>query len=422
MKKEIKKLAGSKVEIIVEVSAEEFKQKKSEVLKELAQEAQLPGFRKGKTPKDLVIKKIGEERILTETAQKTIEDSFRKIILEQGLEPITQPQVQITKLSMGSPFSYKAFFVTLPEVELPDYKKIASNVKKQEVEVKKEEIEETLNFLQKARPNLKKVLRPAKKGDWVEISFSSPELGSGKKHEDSFILGKGQLVPGFKEQLLGMSAGEEKQFSLVLPQNFRIEPLRGKEAHFKVKMKEVKETEPKEINDEFAKELGEFETLDDLKKSIKEGLVQEKEQAEKQKTRSEIIERVVKNSKLEIPEVLVEKEKERQFTQLKQRIKKELGISFEQYLKKIDKNEKEVRKALAKEAGARAKRFLVLREIARQEDVKVDEKEVENEVNKVLSQFQGVKQAEDNIDLNQLKSYTRDRIRNEKVLKVLEDF
>ncbi len=420
MKKEIKKKNDSKVELEVEVSTGEFEESKEKVLKELAREAELPGFRKGKVPADVVKEKVGEEKVLTETAQKAIEESFRKIVSEEELEPITQPEVQILKLAPDNPFRYKASFTVLPEVELPDYKEIASQIEGEDVSVSEEEVEETLNWLQKSRPNLKKVLRPAKKGDWVEVAFSSPRLGGGRRYEDSFILGKGKLIPGFSDHLLGMSAGEKKEFSLTLPQDFKVKEIAGQPAKFSVEVKDVKETEEREINDEFAKDVGEFDSLEELKENIRAGLTQEKEQKEKQGRRAKILDKIVKKCNLEAPQVLVERETERQLAQLKRRVREELKSSFEDYLEKVNKTEEELRKTLAKEAKSRAERFLVLRAIAKEEDVKVEKEEVEEEVNNYLAQFPDAQKAKENVDLKQLRSYTRDRLRNEKVLQILE--
>ncbi len=421
MEKEVKHGKESKIELTVELSVEEFKEIEKEVLERLAREAELPGFRKGKTPAEVVRKKIGEQKILTETAQEAIEDSFKKIISEENLEPISQPRVNITKLAPGNPFQYKAEFVVLPEVKLPDYKKLASGVKKEEVSVEEEEIQETLDWLQKARPNLKQVLRPAKKGDWVEISFFSPQLEKGRKFEDAFILGKGKLIPGFSDQLLGMSPGETKDFSLVLPDNFKAREVAGKEVEFKATMKSVKEPEPREINDDFARDVGEFDSLEELKKNIREGLLQEKKQGGRQRRRSEILDKIVEKTDVSVPEVLIEREKENQLAQLKKRVSEQLGVSFEEYLEKINKTEDELEKALTKEAEGRVLRFLILREISSREKVEVSDEELEQEVNSFLKQLSDIDQAKKEVDLDRLKSYTRDKIEQNKVLEILEE-
>lgn len=422
MQKEVKHSDGSKIELTVELSVEEFKEKEQKVLEKLAREADLPGFRKGRTPAEVLRKKIGEQKVLTETAQEAIEDSFREIILKENLEPISRPRINILKLAPGNPFKYKAEFSILPKVKLPAYKKIASEVKREEVSVEEEEVQETLNWLQKARPDLKEVLRPAKKGDWVEISFSSPQLENGRKFEDAFILGKGKLIPGFGDQLLGMSSAEAKEFSLVLPDDFKMGQIAGQEAGFKVTMKSVKETEPREINDDFARDVGEFDSLEELKKSIRQGLLREKEQNEKQRRRAEILNKIVEKTEMEVPEALIQREKENQMAQLKNRVSKQLGVSFEEYLEKINKTQKQLEKTLTKEAKARAERFLILRELSCQEDVEVSKEELEQEMNNFLKNISSVDQAQKEVDLDHLKSYTEDRIKQEKVLGILENF
>ena len=189
-----------------------------------------------------------------------------------------------------------------------------------------------------------------------------------------------------------------------------------------MKMKGVQETEEKEINDEFAKEVGEFENLEELKNNVREGLEQEKQQNEKQRRRVKILEKVVAKTDVKVPGVMVEREKNGQLERLKQRANQELGVSFDEYLEKVDKDERELEKTLVKEAEKRAKRFLVLQEVAKEEDIGVSEAEIEEEVSRVLARFSSVEQAKNKVDLNRLKSYTEDSIRNEKVLKTLEEF
>jgi len=421
MEAEIKEKENSCIELSVKIPADNFKLFEKKALERIAERIELQGFRKGKAPIHIVRERISENRLLTETAKQAVEESYQNIVKEKELEPISHPEVQITKLAPGNDFEYKASFFVLPKINLPDYKNIASGVEKKSVLVEEKEIEDTLKWLQKAKPNLKEVFRPAQKGDFVEIHFSSPQLKNGENFEDAFILGKGRLVPGFEEQLLGMEAGEEKSFTLTLPQDFYIPEIAGKEAQFKVKVKKIEKPEYKKIDDEFAKGLGKFESLGDLKKKVEQGLKQEKELAEKKRRQGEILNKIIEQTKIDVPLVLIEREKKARLEAIKKKAEQELSLSFEEYLKKIDKKEEELMVILEKEAEARAKRFLVFREIAKKEGIGVTKEEINEEAKNILSFYSDKNPAGEEIDPAYLEEYTKEKIKNEKVLKFLEN-
>jgi len=218
---------------------------------------------------------------------------------------------------------------------------------------------------------------------------------------------------------LGMKSGEEKSFKAVFPQNSPRKDLAGKEGDFTVKVKSVQKMELPESGDEFAKQMGAFNTLVALKSSIKEGIMAEKQDAEKQKRREEILEKVSEKTKLDMPDAIVEYEKERLLEDFKKRVAQNVKISWEEYLASIKKTEKELAQAYQKEAEKRIRNFLVLREIGKKEGVLVDEKEVDEEVNKSIKNLS--KQELDKVDIEQLKEYTKGVLYNEKVFNKLEN-
>jgi len=420
MKVKVKDLGKSEVEMEVELEAQSFDNFMKRALVSLGKEIEISGFRKGKAPSEMIRSKIGQANLLSEAARLAIDGSYKRAVLEQGLEPISQPRVEILKLAPQNPFCFKAVFLVLPKIELPDYKKIASSLKKEEVSISQADIDKALDWLQKSRPKLKEVSRPARKGDFVEIEFSSPQVEKGSKQKQAFILGKGHLVKGFEPELEGMEAGAKKEFSLNFPLDFGRRELAGKKVDFRAGLDSVKEVEFLEINDDFAKGLGKFETLTDLKKSIKQGLKEEKEMAESKKRREEILEKIAKACKFEVPLVLIENEKQKRFEELKQRVLKGLNLSFEDYLKKIKKTEKELLGFLEKEAENQARRFLILREIAKEEMIGVSDDEIGERVNQALSSYPDLEKAQKGVDLDGLRSYTEERLRNEKVFQLLE--
>jgi trigger factor len=422
MKTEIKKLPKSQIEILFEVSAEEFQKFIEKAIFELGKDLEVEGFRKGKVPKEILKKEIPQEKIFNKAMEMAVRENYFRAVLDTRIdgypiEPISKPEIEILPSKEG--LFFKATFSILPEIILPDYKKIATEVKRKEIFVEEKEIEESLRYLQKSRAKFIFENRPAKKGDFVEIEFQSPQVENGLKRKDNFILGEGHFVFGFEEKLEEMAPGQEKDFSLKFPENYFQKNLAGKLIDFKVRMISVQKMELPEINNQFAKSLGRFENLENLKKSISQGIKIEKENHESQRIRGEILEKINKETKAEIPEVLVETEKRRMLEDLKNLVSERLKITFEEYLTKIQKTEKELLDSFSAEAEKKVKIALILREISKREKIEVSEEEMKIAINEFLKNYP-VEKTKD-LDLDQLKSYYEEAIRNEKTLQMLEN-
>ena len=417
MKTEIKKLPKSQIEILFEVSAEEFQKFIEKAIFELGKDLEVEGFRKGKVPKEILKKEISREKIFNKAMEMAVRENYFRAVFENKIEPISKPEIEILPAKEG--LFFKATFSILPEIILPDYKKIATEVKGKEIFVEGKEIEDALLYLQKSRAKFIFENRPAKKGDFVEIEFQSPQIEDGLKRKDNFILGEGHFAFGFENNLEGMALGQEKDFSLKFPENYFQKNLAGKLIDFKVRMISVQKMELPEINDQFAKSLGRFENLENLKKSISQGIKIEKENHESQRIRGEILEKINKETKAEIPEVLVETEKRRMLEDLKNLVSERLKITFEEYLTKIQKTEKELLDSFSAEAGKKVKIALILREISKREKIEVSEEEMKIAINEFLKNYPVEKTKK--LDLDQLKSYYEEAIRNEKALQMLEN-
>ena len=444
------KLKNSQLELEFELTAEEFAEHFEHAVEHLKHHVKIDGFREGKAPASMVEDKIKPESLLMEAGDIAVKETYSKYILENKLEPVGSPEVSIIKIAKGSPFIFKAVITVLPDVELPDYKIIAKAVKGQEISVTDEEVQDSINYLQKTRAKFTLKNDVAEKKDFVEIKYSAKEINSGKEVDDKFILGEGGFMAGFEDGIVGMKAGEEKEITVKFPESpafgrtafgrkdlagrlERVLPLAGKEATFKIKMISVQKIELPEINDEFAKQLGRvartsseagvpdiaFDTLVVLKESIKEGIILEKTEAEKQRVRTDILDKITEKAKFEMPESMVEYEKERLLEDLKNRISQSIKISFEEYLASVKKTEEEIKETYQKEAEKRLRGFLVLREIGKKENIEVSDKEVEEDVNENLKieKFKNLKQ----VDINQLKEYTKGVIKNEKIFQLLEN-
>lgn len=417
MKTDIKKLEKSQIEIEFELTSEEFLEHYNHTLEHLKHHVKVDGFRDGKVPAKIAEEKIKPEIILMEAGDHTVQHVYSDYIRENKIEAVGHPEVKIVKIAKGSPFVFKAIVTVLPEVELPDYKEIAKSIKGQDVEVSEEEIKSAINYLQKTRAKMSLKNDVAEKGDFVEIEYSCPLLENGKVIKDQFILGEGGMIMDFENNLIGLKDGQEKEFKVDFPENSQFA---GKVGEFKVKIVSVQKMELPEINNEFAKQLGAFDSLVALQTSTKDGLLAEKKEGEKQRRRAEILSKITEKAKFDIPEIMVKYEQERLFEDLKERIQATVrGITFEQYLSSVKKTEEEIKETYKKEAEKRLRGFLVLRQLGKQENVDVSDKEVEEEVEKSIKNYS--KEELSQIDINELKEYTKGVIMNEKIFQILEN-
>lgn len=421
MKTSIKKLPKAQLEILFEISTEEFKDFIERTISELTKDSEFKGFRKGNVPREVVIEKIGQEKILASVLQLAIKENYFQAVRANKIEVISRPEIKIlSKPTFNQGLSFKARFSVMPDVNLPDYRKIVSETKRKEVSVPEKEIENTLSWLRKSRSKSTLKNQPAQIKDFVEIEFSSPQIEEDRKRNDHFVLGEGSFVKGFEKQLINMSSGEEKEFSLIFPQNHSHKDLAGKEVHFRVKMKSVQKIILPEINDQFAQSLGEFKNLAALKESIKGGIKQEKENQESQRIRQEILEKISQKTKIDIPKILIETERTKIFENFKKLVSEKLKVSFKDYLTKTKKTEKEFLDKFSLEAEKKIRYSLSLREIAKQEKIGVSEEEIKVEINKVFKKYQSIEKAERELDLKKIKSYYKEVIQNEKTLQFLE--
>lgn len=417
MKAEVKNLGKSQLEVTFELDEQEFSGYAERALAHLQEHTKMDGFRQGQVPLDMVEKKVGQESLLIEAGDLAVKESYAKYVNENNLEPVGSPEVQILKIAKGSPMVFKVMFSVIPEIQLPDYKEIASKVKVNSIEVDEKEIEDALNYLQKSRAKFSQIDKGAELKDFVEIEYENENINQGKMVRDRFTIGEGGFMKDFENNILGMKAGEQKEFKAKFPENTP-NNLAGKESNFKVKMISVQKMELPEINDEFAKSLGMFDTLVALKNNLKEGITLEKREAEKHKNRAEILANITEKIKFELPETMVEYEKSHSLKDLKKQVDQQFHIPLEEYLKQVNKTEEQIKEGFKAEAEKRIKNFLVLRQVGKLENIEVSNQEIEDEMNKVIRNYS--KAEAQKIDISQLKEYTKSAIYNEKVFQVLE--
>lgn len=426
MEIEIKKLPKSQIELVITIPAEKWKTYYKKATDHLAHHVNIPGFRPGKADGKTLEKNVGTAAIYEEMSEIIVNDTFHKATKEKELTPIGQPKIDVIKLAPDNEIIYKAVFSIMPKIDLGDYK---SELKKAELKlvkatVEKKDIDEAIDYLLNSRAKLVTVNRAAQKGDRVEIDFSTRlngvKIDNGESANHPLVIGKSHFLPEVELQIIGMKINDEKEFDVTYPKDYFHKELAEKKVNFKVKMKLVQEITKPELNDEFAKSMGNFDDAEKLKKNISEGILLEKEKKEKDNLRTKIIEHIIKKcGSDELPDILIEAEKDRIIAEFKYNVEGN-GIKFEEYIAQLGKTEEALRKDWEEMARKRINNFLISYEIARKEDIKVPVEELEKETNRILANYKSPKQAEQEVDLEKLKANLYDMIMHEKVLQLLE--
>jgi trigger factor len=434
MEYHITKLPKSEIEIEVVIPFEEFKPRLKKAVNLISQEVEVEGFRRGRAPEELIKSKVGEMAIYERAAEIAVKEEYPAIMEGvsrdfskkiKNFSVIGQPDISVTKLAPSNEFRFKIKIATLPDFELPDYKSIAKkiNANKKSVSVSEEEVEAALKWVRESRASLITVARAAQKNDAVNIDFEISQGGNplenGKFQNYSLIVGEGQFVPGFEEALAGMKHGEEKIFSLKMPDDYKEKSLAGKNLDFKVRMNFVQERQIPELNDEFAQRLGNFSSIDALKKSIGEGIMAEKQEKENERIRLAIVDEIASSVRMELPQPLIDSELKKMVAELKSGVEN-MGMNWSDYLTHIKKDEAGLKKEWVGDAERRVKIALVLRKIAETENIVPGEEEIISSANRFLTRYGSPEEAKKSIDEEALRDYAKNIARNELVFKFLE--
>ena len=347
---------------------------------------------------------------------------------EKKLEVIGAPQIELIKAKEENDLQYKVIVSVMPKIKIAEgyekeIKKINKDFTNKPTEVDEKELELELEKLAASRVKLVTVNREAKNNDSVELDFKvlmggvPIENGSSKKH--SLILGKGVFIPGFEEKIIGMQAGDEKEFELTFPEKYHQKELAGKPATFQVKVNLVQERQIPEVNDEFAQSIGDFKNLAMLKKSIQEGMKKEMLAKNKEEKRAQYLEAIVKKTSGELPDILIKEEVKKMMSELEYQLQS-TGMNLDQYLAQLKKKKEDLMKDWEPQAKKRVLSALVLEKIAEDQKIEASSKEVETEMNKTMQYYKKVKDVEKNIDMKRLYNYSKVLLENERVFAYLE--
>ena len=415
--KSCEKLEKSRVALTIETSAEEFEAAVNKAYLKMRGKINVPGFRVGKAPRKIIEKMYGAEVFYEEAVNIILPDAYEAAVKEQGLETVGYPQVELESCTKDG-VVFKCTVAVYPEVKLGQYKGLEAP--KAEVKVAAADVNARLKEMADRNSRLVSVERAVKKGDTADIDFEGFDNGvafdGGKGENFDLEIGSGSFVPGFEDQLVGMKAGEEKDIDITFPENYTPE-LAGKPVVFHVKVNEVKVKEVPAIDDEFAKDVSEFDTLKDLKADIKKKMTAERTEAAQRAFEDVLMAKVAEGVEADIPQEMVELQAERMMEQFKQQLASQ-GIPFDQYLKMTGTTEADFRQQAEGPASEQVKMDLAVEAIIKAEGLEASDEDVENEMKSVAEKY--------GMDLDTVKKYLRpedvkEQVVREKVMKLVAD-
>ena len=406
----------NEVKLSFTVEAEKFEEAMKKVYSKTSKYFNIPGFRKGKAPMQLVERQYGSEIFYEDAFNELVPDLYDEAIKENNVEAVSKPDIDITQMEKGKDLIFTATVQTKPEVKLGKYKGI--EIKKIEYNVSDEEINHELGHMQERNSRLISVEdRPVEEGDITVIDFEGFVDGvpfeGGKAENHELEIGSKTFIPGFEDQIIGMKIDEERDINVKFPEEYFSKDLAGKDATFKVKLHEIKKKELPELDDEFAKDVSEFDTLDELKKSIKEKIEEENKNKEKYETEEEAIKTVCENAEIDIPSGMIELEIDNMIKDIEARLSYQ-GLKLEQYLQMMGKTESEMRTEFEEQAKRSVKSRLVLEAIATAEDTLPTDEEVTEKIKEMAKQYN--RDEKELLENEQLKSYLADSMKTEKAI------
>lgn len=411
---------NSSISISIDLNEDDVKGYISEAEKYLANNLKLRGFRPGKAPTGLAKKHLDSKQVFAQATDMAVRQSLVEVLIKEKLEILDGPKIEIIK-NTSSELSFKAELIVFPEVILGEYTGL--KVKREEVNVGQKEVDSTLEYIRSSMAKLEKTNEPAKIGDRVEVDFHISESGKlidgGESHNHPLVLGETKLLPGVEKEILGASEGEVKKFSVTAPEDYQDRRISGKKLDFEIKLESVHKIVKPELDNEFLKKLGSFQNVDDLKNSIREGIKTEKEGKEKEKMRIDLLNQVAANSKVEVPEILVNRQLDKMLAEFDADLHRQ-GMEMSLYLAHIKKTPDDLKNQWRPDALKTVTAILILREFAKKEKITVSEEEVKEKINEILLRYAGIKQAQDQIDLDVLRKNIEQNLINEKVLSFLE--
>ena len=403
MSLQVERLEHNMAKLTIEVSAEELEGALQKAYQKQKGKISIPGFRKGKVPRQLVEKMYGPEIFYDDAANALIPEAYAKAYDESGLDIVSQPKIDVTQIEKGKAFIFTAEVAVKPEVTLGQYKGI--EVDSFSTEVSAEEVEAKL--AEEQNKNARTITvegRPVQDKDEVVLDFEGFVDGvafeGGKGENYPLTIGSGSFIPGFEEQLIGVEPEQEVEVKVTFPEDYHAEDLKGKDAVFKCTVHEIKAKELPELDDEFASEVSEFDTLEEYKADVEKKLREEKESTGKRAQEDQAVNAIIANAEMDLPEAMIETEARQMLDNFAQRLQQQ-GLTFEQYMQftgmTVDKMTEEMRP----QAEKRIKTRMVLEAIVSAENIEVSDERLDEEVAKMAEAY--------GMEVDKLKEYMGDR-------------
>lgn len=421
MKTSVEKRANNQVLIRFELEPKNIEADIKSAVSRLSSRNSFPGFRPGKAPYEVVVKRFGEQAILEEALEDIVRRTYVAAVLEHKLSTIGQPKIDVEKIAPGNPIVYTALVALLPSVTLPELKTL--KIKHTHVTVTDDDVTKGLEELRVMVAKENPVARPAKLGDRVELDFDvyvdGVAVDGGTSRNHPLVLGQGNFVPGFEEQVVGMTNGQIKEFQLTFPNDYHVKHMTGKKADFKVTVNAVFERVLPELNDAFAKEVADLKTLAELRLRLRKDLTEGRLQREERDFEIKLLAELIKRSLFgEIPDMLVDNEIARMVQELQHDVE-ERGMKWSDYLQSRKKDESMLRKELWTNAQRRVKTALAIRAIIESEKLSVADEEIIEEINRLRQTMTDEKEIK-RLTTDDFRDYIRSVLLNRKAINTIK--
>ncbi len=389
MSLQVEKLEGNIAKLTIEASAEDFEKAVDKAYQKNKNKLSVPGFRKGKVPRKMIEKMYGNTVFYEEAANILIPSVYAKAIDECTEEVVSQPKIEVVQIEAGKPFIFTAEVALKPEVTLGAYKSV--EIEKVDTTVTEEEIDEAVNRERESNARTISVEdRAVQDGDMVVLDFEGFMDGAafegGKGENYSLTIGSGTFIPGFEEQLIGAEIDKEITVHVTFPEDYHAEELKGKNAEFKCTIKEIKEKELPELDDEFASDVSEFDTMEEYREDLKKQLTKQKEETAEEEKGDKVVEAIIASSQMDIPEAMIETQQRQMAEDFARRIQMQ-GLSFEQYLQFTGLTRADFMEQMKPQTLKRIQSRLVLCAIAKAENIEATEEEYQEEIQKMADSY-----------------------------------
>ena len=411
---------ANEVKFEITIEAEKFEDAIKKVYFKSAKYFNIPGFRKGKAPMQIVEKYYGKEIFYEDAFNEVAGEALEEAVSEKKVDIVSRPEVDIKQMEKGKDLIFTAVMQTKPEAELGKYKGI--EIPKIEYNVSEDDINHELEHMQEHNSRLISIEdRPAENGDTVNIDFEGfvddKAFDNGKAEDYDLELGSNTFIPGFEEQIVGMKIDEEKDIKVTFPEEYYEKSLAGKEATFKIKLHEIKKKELPKLDDEFAKDVSEFDTLKELKDDIKAKKEKQNKDKEKYETEEAIVKALCENVKVDIPSGMIETEVDRMVKDIENRLSYQ-GIKLDQYLKMVQKTKEDLRKEYEPQAQEGIKSRLAIEAVIKAEKIEATDKEIEDKIKEMAKNY-GKENDEEFLKNENVRNYIKEGLESEKAIEFL---